>query len=189
MSVSADVTQRIRELIAHRDLGPGDRLPSERELAVELGVSRPALREGLRRLIDRGVIEPRRGSGSYIAGPDPGQLAEVRDRLEPHAARLAAKNHTAIDTAAFQRILDDLRAGDGAAYTELRIAIAGASGNGVLASTVAGLAELEPRPPRVTNRMIKDMTRVVDRVVAGDGAGSRQAMRRHLARVAGRSGE
>jgi hypothetical protein len=35
--------------------------------------------------------------------------------------------------------------------------------------------------------MIKDMTRVVDRVVAGDAAGSRQAMRRHLARVASRN--
>ncbi|MGN6379780.1 MAG: FadR/GntR family transcriptional regulator [Gaiellales bacterium] len=188
MTVSADVTQRIRELILERDLGPGDRLPSERELAADLGVSRPALREGMRRLVDRGVIEPRRGSGSYISGPDPHELAEVRDRLEPHAARLAARNHTAIDTAAFQRILDDLRGGDGAAYTELRIAIAGASGNGVLSSAVAGLAELEPRPPKVTNRLIKDMTRVVERVVAGDAAGSRQAMRRHITRQASRSG-
>ncbi len=184
MSVSADVTQRIRDLIEERALGPGDRLPSERELAAQLGVSRPALREGLRRLIDRGVIEPRRGSGSYIAGADPVQLAEVRDRLEPHAARLAARNHTAIDDAAFQRILSDLRGGAGGAYAELRLAIAGASGNNVLASAVAGLAELEPRAPKVTNRMIKDMTRVVERIVDGDAAAARQAMRRHLGRIA-----
>lgn len=183
MSVSADVTQRIRELIDERGLGSGDRLPSERELSAQLGVSRPALREGLRRLIDRGVIEPRRGSGTYISGADAVQLAEVRDRLEPHAARLAARNHTAIDDAAFQRILADLRGGAGVAYTELRLAIAGASGNNVLASAVAGLAELEARPPKVTNRMIKDMTRVVDRIVAGDPAAARQAMRRHLARL------
>jgi DNA-binding FadR family transcriptional regulator len=186
VSVSADVTEQIRDLVADRGLSPGDRLPSERDLAVELGVSRPALREGLRRLIDLGVIEPRRGSGTYVSGADAAQLVEVRDRLEPHAARLAARNRTSIDSAAFQRILEDLRGGSGRAYTELRLAIAGASGNGVLASSIASLSELEPRPAKVTNRMVKDMTRVVERIVAGDPAGARQAMRRHLARVAAR---
>ena len=107
----------------------------------------------------------------------------MRDRLEPHAARLAARNHTAIDVAAFERILDDLRAGAGEAYPELRIAIAAASGNSALAGTVAGLTELEPPPAKVPNRLVKDMTRVVDRLVAGDAAGARQAMRRHLRRL------
>lgn len=183
MSVTADVVPRIRGLIAERGLERGDRLPSERTLAADLGVSRPALREGLRRLVDIGVLEPRRGSGTYIAGPDPVELLEVRDRLEPHAARLAARNHTAIDVAAFERILDDLRAGAGEAYPELRIAIAAASGNSALAGTVAGLTELEPPPAKVSNRLVKDMTRVVDRLVAGDAAGARQAMRRHLRRL------
>ena len=59
------------------------------------------LREGLRRLIDLGALEPRQGSGTYVAGVDRMELLEVRDRLEPHAARQAAKNHTAIDAAAF----------------------------------------------------------------------------------------
>jgi GntR family transcriptional repressor for pyruvate dehydrogenase complex len=186
MSVSGDVTQRIRELIVDRELARGDRLPSERDLAVALGVSRPALREGLRRLVDVGVLEPRRGSGTYVAGADPAELLEVRDRLEPHAARLAARNRTAIDTAAFSRILDDLRAGATGAYVELRTAIASASGNAVLASAIAGLAELDPRPSRVTNRLVKDMTRVVERVIDGDGSGARQAMRRHLQKTARR---
>jgi GntR family transcriptional repressor for pyruvate dehydrogenase complex len=184
MSVTDDVTQRIRTLIVDQSLGRGDRLPSERDLAVALGVSRPALREGLRRLIDAGVLEPRRGSGTYVAGADGGELLEVRDRLEPHAARLAARNHTAIDAAAFERILEDLRAGSPTAYVELRIAIAGASGNAVLASAVAGLADLEPHPPKVTKGLVKDMTRVVERVVDRDGQAARQAMRRHLQRAA-----
>jgi GntR family transcriptional regulator, transcriptional repressor for pyruvate dehydrogenase complex len=187
MTVSGDVTQQIRLLIADRELGRGDRLPSERDLAVTLGVSRPALREGLRRLVDVGVLEPRRGSGTYVAGADPGELIEVRDRLEPHAARLAARNHTAIDAAAFTRILEDLRAGSSSAYVELRMAIATASGNAVLASLIASLAELEPRPSRVTNRLIKDMTRVAERVIDRDGSGARQAMRRHLQRAARRA--
>ena len=184
MSVAADVPRRIRELIADNNMGVGDRLPPERELAITLGVSRPALREGLRRLIDLGALEPRQGSGTYVAGVDRMELLEVRDRLEPHAARQAAKNHTAIDAAAFTRILEDLREGVRGSYNELRLAIASASGNGVLAATVGMLAELSPREVKITNRVVKDMTRVVDRIHDRDGAGARQAMRRHLARLA-----
>ena len=183
MSVAADVTPRIRELISERGLARGDRLPSERDLAVALGVSRPALREGLRRLVDLGVLQPRRGSGTYIAGADNTDLLEVRDRLEPHAARLAARARTAIDLAAFDRILDDLRAGASAAYNELRLALGAASGNTVLALAISNLVELDPDPPRISGRVVKDMTRVVERVRDGDGAGARQAMRRHLQRL------
>ena len=73
----ADVPRRIRELIADNNMGVGDRLPPERELAITLGVSRPALREGLRRLIDLGALEPRQGSGTYVAGVDQVELLEV----------------------------------------------------------------------------------------------------------------
>lgn len=184
MSVTDDVSRRIRELIADENLGVGDRLPPERDLASTLGVSRPALREGLRRLVDLGALEPRQGSGTYVAGVDREELLDVRDRLEPHAARLAARNHTAIDEAAFARILDDLREGVRGSYDELRMAIAGASGNGVLAATVGILIEVSPRETKITNRLVKDMVRVVDRIHEQDGAGARQAMRRHLARLA-----
>ena len=176
MSVAADVTPRIRELIVQKGLTRGDRLPSERELAADLGVSRPALREGLRHLIDLGVLQPRRGSGTYIAGADNEDLLDVRDRLEPHAARLAARSRTAIDLAAFDRILDDLRAGDQTSYNELRLALGAASGNSVLAHAISNLVELEPGGSvRVGNRLVKEMTRVVERVRDGDGAGARQA--------------
>jgi len=184
VTVASDVPARIRDLIAENNMGVGDRLPPERELAVTLGVSRPALREGLRRLIDLGALEPRQGSGTYVAGVDQADLLEVRDRLEPHAAREAARNHTAIDAAAFSRILADLKDGVRGSYTELRLAIASASGNGVLAATIGMLVEVSPRETKVTNRVVKDMSRVVESILARDGAGARQAMRRHLARLA-----
>ena len=184
VTITADVPQRIRALIAENQLERGDRLPPERELAATLGVSRPALREGLRRMVDLGTLEPRQGSGTYVSGVDPAELLEVRDRLEPHAARLAARNRTAIDESAFTRILEDLQEGVPGAYTELRQAIAGASGNTVLAAIIGVLIELDPSDVKASNRVIKDMTRVVEQIHARDGAGARQAMRRHLARLA-----
>ena len=77
-------------------------------------------------MVDLEPLEPRQGSGTYVSGVDPTELLEVRDRLEPHAARLAARNRTAIDESAFTRILEDLKEGVPGAYTELRQAIAGA---------------------------------------------------------------
>lgn len=48
---------------------PGDRLPSETELEQEFGVSRTVVREGLQALKSRGMLESRRGSGTYVAMP------------------------------------------------------------------------------------------------------------------------
>jgi DNA-binding FadR family transcriptional regulator len=61
-----EVRDRIREYILSHKLRGGDRLPSESELAHLLRVSRNAVREGLRALEGEGIIEVRRGSGSYV---------------------------------------------------------------------------------------------------------------------------
>jgi GntR family transcriptional repressor for pyruvate dehydrogenase complex len=84
----------IRALLASHEYGPGDRLPAERELAQQLGVSRPALREGIRRLRSGGVLESRRGSGTYVAGVDLAGVFDIRLRLEPLAAERAAQLRT-----------------------------------------------------------------------------------------------
>lgn len=62
----AAVVQQIRELIERLGLKPGDRLPSERRLAVQFGVSRGSVREALQFLALMGLIEIRRGGGSYL---------------------------------------------------------------------------------------------------------------------------
>jgi GntR family transcriptional regulator, transcriptional repressor for pyruvate dehydrogenase complex len=84
----------IRALLVSLEYGPGDRLPAERELAQQLGVSRPALREGIRRLRSGGVLESRRGSGTYVAGVDLAGVFDIRIRLEPLAAERAALRRT-----------------------------------------------------------------------------------------------
>ena len=85
----------------------GDRLPAERIIAEQLGISRPILREALKRWVALGIIETRNGSGSYLRRPhEPGetyvifsvsaerhrllQLLELRRALEVEAAGLAA---------------------------------------------------------------------------------------------------
>jgi GntR family transcriptional repressor for pyruvate dehydrogenase complex len=103
----------VRSLIERRRVGPGDRLPTERALAVQVGVSRPTVRAGLRALAALGVVQSRHGSGTYIpAGPpvlgsEPlsllaalhgftrDQMYEARRILEVEAAGLAAERATA----------------------------------------------------------------------------------------------
>jgi GntR family transcriptional regulator len=66
-SLSHAVARALRERIAGERLEPGDRLPSEPELARVLGVSRPSLREGIALLEEDGVVRRLRGSGTYVA--------------------------------------------------------------------------------------------------------------------------
>src|SRR6266853_4684949 len=69
---SADaVVAHVRQLIDRGALGPGARLPPERDLALQVGVSRPTVRAGLRTLAALGVVRSRRGSGTYIPDGPP----------------------------------------------------------------------------------------------------------------------
>jgi GntR family transcriptional regulator, transcriptional repressor for pyruvate dehydrogenase complex len=103
------VISHVRTLIVGGRLKPGDRLPAERDLAVQIGVSRPTVRAGLRALAAMGVVVSRHGSGTYIPSGPPklgsaplGFLAalhgftreemyEARRLLEVGAAGLAAE--------------------------------------------------------------------------------------------------
>src|SRR5439155_25685597 len=63
---AAQVVAHVRRLIDRGALGPGARLPPERDLAAQVGVSRPTVRAGLRTLAALGFVRSRRGSGAYI---------------------------------------------------------------------------------------------------------------------------
>lgn len=65
------VVAHVRGLIEHGALRPGDRLPAERDLARQIGVSRPTVRAGLRALAAMGVVQSRHGSGTYIPDGPP----------------------------------------------------------------------------------------------------------------------
>ena len=113
MSVTTKAIDKIREMIAAGELGPGDRLPPELKLAEQLGVSRGSLREAVRALSQINVLDVRRGDGTYVTSLEPSELLEglifavellqardltevieVRRLLLPPAAGLAATRVT-----------------------------------------------------------------------------------------------
>jgi DNA-binding FadR family transcriptional regulator len=65
--IAEEVAERIEELIASGKLALGDKLPPERELARELQISRPTLREGIRALSAIGTVRVEHGKGSFVA--------------------------------------------------------------------------------------------------------------------------
>lgn len=73
-AASERVAERLTSLIASGNIAPGDKLPSENELAKALHVSRPVVREALRGLAMMGILESRQGGGSYVTDLKPNRL-------------------------------------------------------------------------------------------------------------------
>jgi len=155
-SLADSAANSIRAEIAAGRWPVGSRIPIEPQLAQLLGVSRGTVREAVKTLVSRGLLEVRQGSGTYVrSGFDPAanlqkmrraslrDQFEVRRALEVEAARLAAVRHTARDLRNLEALLDKRGvpdAGDGgAAFIErdlaFHLAIVDISGNLALAET------------------------------------------------------
>jgi GntR family transcriptional repressor for pyruvate dehydrogenase complex len=77
-SVAAEqVVAHVRGLIERGALRPGNRLASERQLALDIGVSRPSVRAGLRSLAAMGVVQTRQGAGTFITDGPPALVSEA----------------------------------------------------------------------------------------------------------------
>ena len=127
-TLSQKIERKIEEAIRQKKLLQGTKLPSEKELCELFGVSRTALREALRRLSARGLIEIRKGSGMYVSEikiEDAikslnlyydlsfdsnliSQIIDVRRIFEPEISRLAARNRTEEDLKILFENLSDL---------------------------------------------------------------------------------
>lgn len=122
-TVAGELEKRILE----GSLKPGDRLPAERALAIELGVSRPSLREAIQKLVAKGMLTTRHGGGTHVTDrleahfADPWQdmlkghpllhrdLLEFRQMLESQAAALAAERATDVDIARLDAVYASLQ--------------------------------------------------------------------------------
>ena len=204
------IADQIRTLIRSGEFTPGSRLPPERDLARQLGVSRPSVREGLIALEVEGLVEVRIGSGIYVRAPangdardspealaGPFELLRARYVIESECAALAAKSAKRAQLRAIEDALDDMdREMDnerqplpGDRLFHLRIAEA--TGNSALTHVIRLLwdergGELFKRlehhydSPQLWRAAIAEHRAVLDSIAAHDSAGARLAMQRHL---------
>ncbi|RZM33425.1 MAG: FadR family transcriptional regulator [Sphingomonas sp.] len=207
--------QRIaRRLVDHLIAGTyavGDRLPAERELAIEYGASRPAVREALIALEVQGFIEVRVGSGAYVCrlpgqGEQPGfaitafELTEARIMFEGEAAALAAVQITDPELEVLDGLVDAMRTENLLAEVtenadrDFHMAIATATRNAGVIRTIEDLWHLRSTSPECAllhtkarnakvRPVIAEHTAIVDALRARDAAGARTAMRAHLTSV------
>jgi GntR family transcriptional repressor for pyruvate dehydrogenase complex len=160
------IVDQIRELIAEGRIKPGDRLPPERELAERFKASRNSVRDAIRVLEQRGLIESRQGDGTYVRTVSPEELAEplallllqshtqmrelweARRILDPAVAELAAMRITDDELEELEGILDLQRSkveGGMLALEEdtaFHYAIAQSAGNGVILRVLDTLVDL-----------------------------------------------
>jgi GntR family transcriptional regulator, transcriptional repressor for pyruvate dehydrogenase complex len=152
------IADQICELIRLGSFQAGMRLPPERELAQQLGVSRPSLREALIALEIRGQVEIRMGSGVYVCDGSPGEgaplvsmgespteLMQARAAIEGCVIVLACTRLTAEGLARLQKSVDTMRELIAAGRSPLEpdrqfhIALAEIAGNSVLTRLVGEL--------------------------------------------------
>lgn len=172
-----DIVQTLLERIREGSLRAGDRLPAERTLASDLGVSRTAIREALRSLEHMGCIESRVGEGTFIKSPrfediaEPFSMVFSQDRqlnsdliearliLETEIARLAARRRTPAQLeelrATIATMEQNVRGGGNAVDADdaFHAVLAQAAGNSALNTILGMCAQLLSRTRRITQNM------------------------------------
>jgi GntR family transcriptional regulator, transcriptional repressor for pyruvate dehydrogenase complex len=161
------IVQQVEESIQKGALKTGDKLPPERELAQQFGVSRTAVREAVKALREKGFVEAYPGRGTFImetsahpirlsldrmvkAGQAEGSryLTEVREMMEPEIAALAAERAEAEDLAAMRESFEVMENAkrDPEAFIEadldFHLALAEAAANPIILSLIDSIVGL-----------------------------------------------
>ncbi len=205
-----ETVERLLQAIRLGVVGAGERLPSERELAERLGVSRVTLREAIRALSDAGYVESRRGryGGTFVNDTLPGPPERspegkvdavafedalcLRYVLETGAAEMAAarslspadrRHLTGTLAEAAGADLEDYRRKD----SRLHLAIAEVTASGSLTTAMADartrvnqLLDRIPLLPPNLEHSNAQHEAIVDAILAGDAPAARQAMAEHI---------
>jgi DNA-binding FadR family transcriptional regulator len=206
------IARQLSDLIAAGEFTPGQRLPAERELASQLGVSRPSVREALIALEIEGKVEVRVGSGVFVAQPrlhtvphqlegeGPFELIRARLVVEGETAACAAREATPAELAEMRAAVEDLRRQHGSSRSTetpdraFHLAIAKATHNGPLLAVVQMLwdqgrgaiwkqMEKHFETPALRAATLRDHRAVLAAIQRHDARAARKAMRSHLARV------
>ena len=207
------VAERLLGLISSRQLGPGDAIPSERELVELYRVGRSSIREALRMLESKGVIRSG-GNGSFAVAPfantlnnsldfllsvdeaDYGELFEVRRILEGEAAALASSRRDDQDVARMEVEIQSMEEGLGSeegfitADLGFHLTVAQASGNRLIAHLMGAIRNLLQRSlssayhiPGSPEGAVVMHRLILEAIVARHPEEARQRMQEHVSRV------
>jgi GntR family transcriptional repressor for pyruvate dehydrogenase complex len=207
--LGSEVARRLLDFLLSGQVRPGERIPSERQLAESLGVNRPVVREAIRALGFLGLLEVRQGSGTYFRGPDQdllfrlfewnllfGQgeardLLETRADLEVLACGRAAERRSEDDVSALQELLERMRTSDREHFADADVAfharIAELAGNVVLKDMLASIRTMvhgwvgrNIRAAGTTKIAFNDHVPIYEAIAAGDPQAAREAMAAHM---------
>ena len=180
-SAAETIVEYVREQLERGELKPGDRLPPERSLALQTGVSRSSVRVGLRALSTMGIIQSRHGSGTFVADGPPtleteplhflaalhgftrDEMFEARRLLEVGVVGLSARRASGEQVAAIAEEVTSMFASLDSPQDFLRHdirfhrAVAAASGNPILGSLVEMLSAVFYENRRETVGRARDL--------------------------------
>ena len=206
--LAEQVEDRIYHYILDKPLNPGDKLPNEFELGELFGVGRSTIREAVKLLSSKGIVEVRRGSGTYVVTivpvTDPLGLRAVQDKnalaldlvnvrllLEPGIAEMAANMATEEDIIRMNNLCDrvEYKIKAGEHYIEDDIAfhtcIAQCSKNMVVEQLIpiidtAVMMFVNVTHKQLTQETITTHRMIAEAITAHDPIGARSAMTMHL---------
>jgi GntR family transcriptional repressor for pyruvate dehydrogenase complex len=213
VQVSDGLSNALEKMIRDGVIVHEERLPPERELAQQLGVSRTSLREALHELELKGLIDRRPGRGTLVLDPNLSRVGEsllghmasdertlrhvmdLRAAIEPPIAARAAQRATARDIARLRDLLDAMqrersRAAIGQLDVQFHDAIAASTHNPHLVRLLGFASEWIDESRRAVafdrrrrERSISAHSEILACIEARDADGAEQAMRRHIAAV------
>lgn len=207
---SEQIAGQIESMILGEQLRPGDKLPAERQLAIQFGVSRTAVRESIKLLEERGLVEALDGRGAFVTAPklenafsslhlayrmqdcSVDDLHEARWCVESTIARLAATRATAEDITRVEEAMEmmdealDNPAGYALADLKFHAAMAAATHNPLLVAIAGPLVELIQTLSAMTFKTGSILERhhmhkqIFERIKSHDAIGAEESMHRHL---------
>lgn len=208
-TLSERVAAQIIGYIQENQLKEGDRLPNEQNLGIRLNVSRTTIREAMRLLVSRHIVEVKRGSGTYVTAM-PGMtedpfgfgfvydkarlvmdLLEIRFLFEPEIAALAAERASDEEIAEIRVLAGKVEKciASGVNHSgpdiDFHMMIVKSTGNEVLVKLMPVIMKgvplfVEMTRDRILRETIQTHRKIADAIAGHDAAGARKAMTEHL---------
>ena len=207
--LGARIEDELMKYIMQKPVEPGQKIPNEFELAKQFGVGRSTIREAVKGLVSRGILEVRRGSGTYVINTnsfedDPLGLGKMEDKykmaldlfevrlmIEPEIASLACRNASEEELRKLKKLCDETeqlyRGGHNHINKDIEFhtCIAHCSKNQVVETLVPVINTAVYTFANLTHRLLKEETlethrSITDAILKRDSVGARCAMMMHL---------